>query len=274
MPELPEVETVAAALRIHLPGRGVTEIAVRCEKLRRPMPVKALQNLVNKAICGVRRRAKYLLIDMSDGQTIVIHLGMTGTLRLAGSGEKAERHDHLDLQLDNEKILRFRDPRKFGLVMVVKPDEQGEIKELGELAPEPLSNNFTTDYFYALSRKRTTAVKNFIMDQRRVVGVGNIYASESLFRARIRPTIAVGRLGKERCRQLVTIIKEVLSEAIATGGTTISDFYGVDGSEGAFARELQVYGRTGEPCSKCCRPIEKITIGGRSTFYCPQCQKK
>ncbi|MEA3332722.1 MAG: bifunctional DNA-formamidopyrimidine glycosylase/DNA-(apurinic or apyrimidinic site) lyase [Pseudomonadota bacterium] len=274
MPELPEVETVAAALRGHLPGRRVTGVAVRCEKLRRPMPVKALQSLVNEAICGVRRRAKYLLIDMSDGQTLVIHLGMSGTLRLDANGESAERHDHLDLQLESGKILRFRDPRKFGLVIVVKLNEQGEIKELGELAPEPLSEDFTTDYFYDLSRKRTAAVKNFIMDQRRVVGVGNIYASESLFRARIQPTVAVGKLGKERCRQLVTVIKEVLAEAIATGGTTISDFYGVDGSEGAFARELQVYGRAGKPCVKCGQTIEKLTIGGRSTFYCPQCQKK
>ena len=274
MPELPEVETVAAALRAHLPGRRVTGVKVRCEKLRRPMPVKALQNLVNKAIRGVRRRAKYLLVDMSNGQTLVIHLGMIGTLRLTDKCEAAGRHDHLNLQLDNGEILRFRDPRKFGLVMVVKPNEQGEIEELGELAPEPLSKEFTTDYFYDLSRKRTTTVKNFIMDQRRVVGVGNIYASESLFRARIRPTIEVGRLGQERCRRLVTVIKEVLAEAVATGGTTISDFYGVDGSEGAFARKLQVYGRTEKPCIKCGQTVEKIIIGGRSTFYCPQCQKR
>lgn len=274
MPELPEVETVVAALRAHLPGKRVTGVAVRCEKLRRPIPVKALQNLADKTISEVRRRAKYLLIDLNDGPTLVIHLGMTGTLRLAANGESAGRHDHLDLQLDNGECLRFRDPRKFGLVMVVKPNEQGEIKELGELAPEPLNKDFTADYFYHLSRKRTTPVKNFIMDQRRVVGVGNIYASETLFRARIRPTIAVGKLGKKRCRQLVNVIKEVLTEAIATGGTTISDFYGVDGSEGAFARELQVYGRTGKPCVACHQPIEKLTLGGRSTFYCPQCQKR
>ncbi len=274
MPELPEVETVAAALRAHLPGRKLTGVTARCEKLRRPIPVKALQNLVNEAIVGVRRRAKYLLIDISYGQTLVIHLGMTGTLRLADKAEAAERHDHLDLYLDNGTCLRFRDPRKFGLVMVVKPNEVGEIAELGELAPEPLSDEFSVDYFYRLSRKRTTPIKNFIMDQRRVVGVGNIYASESLFRTNIRPTTAAGRLGKERCQQLVKTIKEVLSEAIATGGTTISDFRQVDGSEGAFARELQVYGRTGEPCIRCNHPIEKITIGGRSTFYCPECQKK
>ncbi len=274
MPELPEVETVAAALRSQLPGRHISGVTIRCDKLRRPIPVKALQNLVNEAILGVRRRAKYLLIDMSCGQTLVIHLGMTGTLRLADKGEAPERHDHLDLQLDNGECLRFRDPRKFGLVLVVKPDDRNEIKELGELAPEPLSEEFSADYFYRLSRKRTTPVKNFIMDQRRVVGVGNIYASESLFRTRIRPTTAVGRLGRDRCRRLVTTIKEVLAEAIATGGTTISDFRKVDGSEGAFSRELQVYGRDGEPCAKCRQPIKKLVIGGRSTFYCPQCQKR
>ena len=274
MPELPEVETVAAALRCHLPGRRITGVTIRCEKLRRPLPVKALQNLVNEAIHGVRRRAKYLLVDINCGQTLVIHLGMTGTLRLADKGEGPERHDHLDLQLDNGTYLRFRDPRKFGLIMVVTPNKQGEIAELGDLAPEPLSEEFSTDYFYSLSRKRTTSVKNFIMDQRRVVGVGNIYASESLFRSNIIPTTAVGRLGLERCRKLVTTIKEVLSEAIATGGTTISDFRKVDGSEGAFARELQVYGRTGKPCNKCQQPIKKIIIGGRSTFFCPECQKR
>ncbi len=274
MPELPEVETVATALRSHLPGRKVTGVTTRCEKLRRPMPVKALQNLINVTIRGVRRRAKYLLIDMNCGQTLVIHLGMTGTLRLTDKDDAAKRHDHLDLQLDNGECLRFRDPRKFGLVMVVKPNELGEIKELGKLAPEPLSEEFSSDYFYRLSRKRTTPVKNFIMDQRRVVGVGNIYASESLFRTNIRPTTTVGRLGLKRCSQLVKTIKEVLNEAIATGGTTISDFHGVDGSEGAFVRKLQVYGRTGKPCVKCQEPIKKIIIGGRSTFYCPKCQKR
>ncbi|MBN2809995.1 MAG: bifunctional DNA-formamidopyrimidine glycosylase/DNA-(apurinic or apyrimidinic site) lyase [Deltaproteobacteria bacterium] len=274
MPELPEVETVAAALRIHLPGREITRVTARCDRLRRPIPLEALQNLINKAIVGVRRRAKYLLIDMSDGEILVIHLGMTGTLRLAGRDESAGRHDHLDLELDDGRSLRYRDPRKFGLIMVVRAQALGEVAELGALAPEPLSPEFSADYFYNLSRKRTTAVKNFIMDQRRVVGVGNIYASESLFRSRIRPTTAVGTLSLERCRKLVNTIKEVLSEAIATGGTTISDFRQVDGSEGAFARELQVYGRTGEPCIICGQPIEKTVIGGRSTFYCPQCQKR
>ncbi|MCK5679207.1 bifunctional DNA-formamidopyrimidine glycosylase/DNA-(apurinic or apyrimidinic site) lyase [bacterium] len=272
MPELPEVETVAAALREHLPERRITGVVVRCEKLRRPIPNVALQNEVNSLICGVRRRAKYLLIDLSSEQTLVIHLGMSGTLRLANTDEIAERHDHLDIILDNGKVLRFRDPRKFGLVLLVKPDLNGRITELGDLAPEPLSEEFTAEYLYQISRKRTTPIKNFIMDQRRVVGVGNIYASEALFRARIRPTLKTGTLSRKSSQLLVGVIKEVLSEAIAIGGTTISDFYGVDGSEGAFARELKVYGRPGKPCPDCGTAIEKITLGGRSTFFCPKCQ--
>jgi formamidopyrimidine-DNA glycosylase len=272
VPELPEVETVAAALRGHLPGRRIVSIAARCEKLRRPIPVAALQDELNATINRVHRRAKYLLIDLSSGRSLVIHLGMTGTLRLAAAGEAAARHDHLDIELDDHRVLRFRDPRKFGLVMVVKPDAAGRIVELGDLAPEPLSEQFNAEYLFKLSRRRTTPVKNFIMDQRRVVGVGNIYASESLFRARLRPTLKTGALSRRQCQRLVEIIKEVLQEAITAGGTTISDFQGVDGSEGAFVRKLQVYGRAGEPCPECGTLIKKITLGGRSAFYCPQCQ--
>ncbi len=272
MPELPEVETVAAALRQHLPGKQITAVAIRCEKLRRPIPAAALQKEVNSLILKVWRRAKYLLIDLDSGKTLVIHLGMSGTLRLVLENEPAERHDHLDIKLDDSSILRYRDPRRFGLVILVTPDAERQIAELGDLAPEPLSEEFSTEYFFKLSRKRTTPIKTFIMDQRRVVGVGNIYASESLFRARIRPTCKTGNLSRKQCQFLVATIKEVLNEAIAVGGTTISDFHGVDGREGAFVLNLQVYGRTGEPCPKCGTAIKKITLGGRSTFYCPKCQ--
>ncbi len=272
MPELPEVETVAAALRRHLPGRRIIKIAVRCEKLRRPIPVTALQREINTLILDVRRRAKYLLLELKSGRTLVIHLGMTGTLRLVSDDEGAGRHDHLDVELDSHQILRYHDPRRFGLILVAQADADGRIAELGELAPEPLSPDFTAEYLFNLSRNRTIPIKNFIMDQRRVVGVGNIYASESLFRTRIRPTCKTGSLTMKQCRLLVAIIKEVLSEAIAAGGTTISDFHGVDGSEGAFFRQLLVYGRSGDPCPECGTPIEKIVLGGRSTFYCPKCQ--
>lgn len=272
MPELPEVETVAAALRQHLPGKKITAVIARCEKLRRPIPITALQKEVNSLICKVWRRAKYLLIDLSSGRTLVIHLGMSGTLRLVPENDAAERHDHFDIRLDDGNILRYRDPRRFGLITLVTPDAEGQIAELGNLAPEPLSKEFNAEYLYRISRKRTVPIKTFIMDQRRVVGVGNIYASESLFRARIRPTLKAGTLSRKRCWLLVDTIKAVLTEAIAIGGTTISDFYGVDGSEGAFALKLQVYGRTGEPCNVCGSPIKKITLGGRSTFYCPKCQ--
>ncbi|HIE06464.1 MAG TPA: bifunctional DNA-formamidopyrimidine glycosylase/DNA-(apurinic or apyrimidinic site) lyase [Desulfarculaceae bacterium] len=273
MPELPEVETVATALRQHLPGRQIIGVVARCERLRRPIPIAALQNEVNAVICGVRRRAKYLLIDLDSGRALVIHLGMSGTLRLVPKNEAAERHDHIDIKLDDGSVLRYRDPRRFGLIIIVTPDADGRISELGNLAPEPLSKEFSGEYLYNLSRKRTTPIKTFIMDQRRVVGVGNIYASESLFRARIRPTLNTGTLNRKRCELLVNTIKEVLTEAIAIGGTTISDFYGVDGSEGKFALKLKVYGRSGDSCPECGTSIKKITLGGRSTFYCPKCQK-
>ena len=272
MPELPEVETVAAALRQHLPGKKITAVTARCEKLRRPIPITALQKEANSLICKVWRRAKYLLINLSSGRTLVIHLGMSGTLRLVPENENPKRHDHLDIKLDDGTILRYHDPRRFGLIILVTPDHDGQISELGNLAPEPLSEEFNAEYLYQIGRKRTMPIKTFIMDQRRVVGVGNIYASESLFRARIRPTLKTGNLSRKKCQLLVKIIKDVLTEAITIGGTTISDFYGVDGSEGKFALRLKVYGRTGEPCRECGAPIKKITLGGRSTFYCPKCQ--
>jgi len=273
LPELPEVETIAAALRGPLPGRRITDIKTRCLQLRRPLPLAELAKLVNETILAVERRAKYLLLTISNGHVLLLHLGMTGTLRLDPPTALPGRHDHLDLELDRNLILRFRDPRKFGLVAVVKPNPDGGVQELAALAPEPLSADFSTAYFYELSRKRNTPVKNFIMDQHRVVGVGNIYASECLFRAQILPSTPVGRLSRERCHDLVNRIKEVLSEAIASGGTTISDFHAVDGSEGAFVRKLEVYGRNGEACLKCQKPIERTVIGGRATFFCPRCQK-
>ncbi len=273
MPELPEVETVAAALRRQLPGKRIAAVVTRCEKLRQPLPITALQKEVNSLICAIRRRAKYLLIDLNSGRTLIIHLGMSGTLRLVSENEPAQRHDHLDIKFADGTVLRYRDPRRFGLILLATPGASGEIAELGELAPEPLSAEFNAEYLFSLSRKRTTPIKNFIMDQRRVVGVGNIYASESLFRSRICPTCKTGRLTLRQCRLLVATIKEVLSEAITAGGTTIADFHGVDGSEGAFFRKLLVYGQAGEPCPECGAVIEKIVLGGRSTFYCPKCQK-
>ncbi len=274
MPELPEVETVAAALRrAGLEGRKITGYKVRCEKLRRPLPEKELAAIVGSRLAGIRRRAKYLLLLLDRDETLLLHLGMTGTLRLDDRLSPPGRHDHFDLEFDDGRILRFRDPRKFGLVAVSRPDDTGRLPELAALAPEPLGEEFTGEYLYTISRKRRTPVKVFIMDQRRVVGVGNIYASESLFRAGIRPQLPAGRLSRKRCLQLVDCIKEILGEAIAAGGTTISDFHGLDGSEGAFVRTLRVYGRENEACPVCGHAIRKTVLGGRSTYYCPTCQK-
>jgi len=274
VPELPEVETVVRALRrAGLEGGRIAGCAVRCEKLRRPLPTGELAGLAGRRLAAIERRAKYLLFRLDDGAVLLLHLGMTGTLRLDEVGEAPGRHDHFDLEFADGRVLRFRDPRKFGLVAVSRPDAAGRLPELANLAPEPLGKEFTGEYLYTISRGRRTPVKVFIMDQRRVVGVGNIYASESLFRAGIRPTLPAGRLSRPRCRKLVLAIREILNEAIAAGGTTISDFHGVDGSEGAFVRTLKVYGKAGEPCPVCGRPLEKRVLGGRSTFFCPACQR-
>ncbi len=274
MPELPEVETVACALRrAGLEGRTITGFACRCARLRKPLPEAGLAGIIGVGIEEIARRAKYLLFRLADGQTLLLHLGMTGTLRLDEPETPPGRHDHFDLELDDGRILRFRDPRKFGLVALSRAEADGSLPELSGLAPEPLSPGFNGDYLYEISRGRRTPVKVFIMDQRRVVGVGNIYASESLFQAGIRPTLPVGRLSRPRCRKLAAAIREILTAAIAAGGTTISDFHGLDGSEGAFVRTLKVYGKADEPCPNCGRPLRKKVLGGRSTFYCPQCQR-
>jgi formamidopyrimidine-DNA glycosylase len=274
MPELPEVETVARALRrAGLEGRVITGCACRCAKLRRPLPAAELQKSVGAAILAIERRAKYLLFRLTDGRILLLHLGMTGTLRLDEPKTPAGRHDHFDLLFDDGRILRLRDPRKFGLVALSRPAADGLVPELANLAPEPLSDAFSGEYLYRVSRGRKTPIKVFIMDQRRVVGVGNIYASESLFRAGIRPSLPAGRLSRPRCRKLAAAIREILEAAIAAGGTTISDFHGLDGSEGAFVRTLKVYGRAGEPCPDCGRPLKKSVLGGRSTFFCSGCQR-
>lgn len=274
MPELPEVETVAAALRrARVAGKKIRRVVVRCEKLRQPLVAAEMEKLAGRKVDAIRRRAKYLLLELDSGQVLLLHLGMTGTLRLDEQDTAPGRHDHLDLELDDGRILRFRDPRRFGLAVLRRPDENGRIAELAALAPEPLSDAFSGDYLHRISHGRKSPVKNFIMDQRRVVGVGNIYASESLFRAGIRPTLPAGKLSRPRCQRLVEAIRDILSAAIAAGGTTISDFHGVDGSEGAFVRALKVYGREGKPCPECGRPIRKTVLGGRSTFYCPGCQR-
>ncbi len=271
MPELPEVETTRRGIEPHILKRKIANVVLRERKLRWPVPAKLPANLVGKSVQSVKRRAKYLLIDMGNG-TLMIHLGMSGSLRIVPKSELPEKHDHADFQFDNGKILRYRDPRKFGCILWIAEDlEQHPL--LSKLGPEPLTDEFDSDYLFSLSRKRKAPIKTFIMDGHMVVGVGNIYANEALFRAGIRPTREAGSLSKVKMRLLVSAIKQVLAEAIQVGGTTLRDFIGGDGEPGYFKQSLAVYSRAGLPCVKCGGILKEIRQGQRSTVYCGKCQR-
>jgi len=279
MPELPEVETTKAGIAPHIQDQSITKLLVRESKLRWPIPDELPRLAKNQTVLNVRRRAKYLLIDIGSAKTntikgtIIIHLGMSGSLRvLKDDIPAAIKHEHFDICFSNGVVLRYTDPRKFGACLWQDAKET-ENKLLDHLAPEPLSDEFNLEYLFAKSRKRQAAIKTFIMDQKFVVGVGNIYASESLFLSGINPQKAAGKVTKAKFEVLIKCIKEVLAKAIKDGGTTLKDFTGSDGKPGYFAQQLRVYGRAGEPCLTCKKPIKQITQGQRSTFYCPTCQK-
>lgn len=271
MPELPEVETTRSGIAPHIEGQVVAEVVLRRRKLRYPVPRTLLVELPGQSIEQVQRRAKYLLLRTVAG-TLLIHLGMSGSLRLVPADTPAEKHDHIDVVFDNGQALRLRDPRRFGAVLWLSGDSLTH-RLLADLGPEPLSEAFDADYLYRRSRKRKQAVKQFIMDSHTVVGVGNIYASEALYRAGIRPQLAAGRLSRPRCERLVAAIKAVLGEAIQQGGTTLRDFVAGDGKPGYFKQELQVYGRVGEPCRQCAGLIKQLRQGQRASYYCPTCQR-
>jgi formamidopyrimidine-DNA glycosylase len=271
MPELPEVETTRRGIAPHLTGRRVRAVVVREPRLRWPVPAALVEGLTGARIAAVERRAKYLLLRTARG-TALLHLGMSGSLRLLKADTPAGKHDHLDLVLDTGRCLRLTDPRRFGAALWCEGDGHDHAL-LSGLGPEPLSDAFDADHLHAAMHGRKLAVKALIMDAHVVVGVGNIYASESLFLAGIHPQRAAGRIGRARCERLVQTIKQVLTEAIAAGGTTLRDFVGGDGKPGYFAQELRVYGRNGEPCRACGAPIRQITTGQRSTYYCPRCQR-
>jgi len=270
MPELPEVETTRSGIEPLLKGRTVTDVIVRQPKLRWPVPGDLKKRLKSAEVGSVIRRAKYLIINTSKG-ALIIHLGMSGSLRIVPASTPAMAHDHFDLVLGDD-LLRLRDPRRFGAVLWAGK-EPLQHTLLARLGPEPLLEDFNADYLYEKSRGRQLAIKNFIMDSHVVVGVGNIYASESLFLAGIRPTVKAGKLSRVRCEKLVEAIKQVLAEAIKRGGTTLRDFSNADGKPGYFKQQLNVYGRNGEACFTCDAPIQQKTIGQRSTYYCPVCQK-
>lgn len=271
MPELPEVETTLRGLAPHLTGQRVANVIIYQPQLRWPISQNLPTLLRGKTILSLLRRAKYILIEFSHG-TLLLHLGMSGSLRILPANTPPEKHDHFDLVLANSQLMRLRDPRRFGAVLW----HEGNIEEhplLCKLGPEPLSREFNTAYLYQATRGKKTAIKLAIMDNQVVVGVGNIYANEALFRAGIRPQRETGKLDKEDCSRLVTHIKATLRAAIKLGGSTLRDFVNSSGEPGYFQQTYWVYGRAGEPCKKCNATIRQMRQGQRSSFYCPRCQK-
>ena len=270
MPELPEVETTRRGISPFLVGQTVQTVTIRQRQLRWPIPAELDNALPGQIITAVNRRAKYVLLQTAAG-TALVHLGMSGSLRITDCDTAWKKHDHVSIELNNGRCLRLHDPRRFGaLLWTSAPVEQHPL--LQKLGPEPLGNNFNGPYLYDLSRQRRTPVKLFIMDGTVVVGAGNIYASEALFMAGIDPRRTAGRISLARYEKLATAIRQVLQEAIAQGGTTLRDFVGGQGEPGYFKQYLRVYDRQGEPCRSCQTPIRQIRLGQRSSYYCPHCQ--
>ena len=271
MPELPEVETTRRGIAPVLEGRRVDALVVRQSRLRWPVPVARLRReLVGQRIEAVSRRAKYLLVRTGHG-TALLHLGMSGSLRVLTASTPPGPHDHVDLVLDDGTCLRLRDPRRFGALLWTRRDPLHH-PLLRELGPEPFATAFDGAYLHARAKGRRLAVKPFLMDGHVVVGVGNIYASESLHRAGIDPRRAAGRISRARYQRLADAVREVLDEALVAGGTTLRDYTGGHGEAGWFSIHLAVYGRDGEPCPRCGAPVRGLVLGQRSTFFCPACQ--
>lgn len=271
MPELPEVETTRRGIAPQLLGRTVKAVTVRQPRLRWPVPAE-LQQMAGQRIAAVERRAKYILLATPAGSAI-IHLGMSGSLRIVTATNAAPRkHDHVDIAVTGGRLLRLHDPRRFGAVLwTTDPPTQHPL--LSPLGPEPLGESFDGDYLHARSRGKRVPVKQFIMDGRVVVGVGNIYASEALFLAGISPLRAAGRIALPRYRTLAECVRQVLSDAIAQGGTTLRDFVNSDGQPGYFLQQLKVYGRQDQPCRRCGTAVKALRLAQRSTYYCPRCQR-
>jgi formamidopyrimidine-DNA glycosylase len=269
MPELPEVEVTRRGLASQLAGRVISGVEVREPRLRWPIGAE-VRRLAGRTVKAVHRRGKYLLVDCGDGH-LILHLGMSGSLRVLPPGTPAGKHDHFDLLL-GDRLLRLRDPRRFGAVLWAPGDAKAH-RLLAHLGIEPLSRGLDATRLHALTRGHRTPIKLFLMDARRIVGVGNIYASESLFRAGINPRLKAGRISLEKCARLSAAIKHTLQKAIRAGGSSLRDFVGVDGNPGYSQQRHWVYDRAGQPCRRCGKPIRRIVQGQRSTFFCPACQK-
>jgi formamidopyrimidine-DNA glycosylase len=270
MPELPEVETVRRGLADTVVGRRITAVEVRERRLRRPLAADFAPALAGRRIERVRRRAKYLLLDLDDGASWLVHLGMTGTLVVLPAGEPHRTHTHVVARLDDGRTLRFHDPRRFGL-MVVGP--AAGLAELAALGPEPLEPGFSAAFLHGIARRQRRAVKSLLMDQQVVAGLGNIYVNEILFGAGVRPSRRTSRVTRADAERIVAETGRVLSEAITLRGSSISDYRDERGEPGAFQHTFRVYERAGEPCRRCDGVIRRRVIVGRSSFFCPKCQR-
>jgi formamidopyrimidine-DNA glycosylase len=271
MPELPEVETTCRGIKPHIKNHSVTGVVVRNGSLRWPVPVDLNSYLADQKLLEVSRRGKYLLLHFATG-VVLVHLGMSGTLRVVSTGEAIGKHDHVDIGFTNGNTLRFNDPRRFGCVLWTdQPIESHRL--IQKMGPEPLTDDFNVDSLFLRSRKRTQAIKMFLMDSHVVVGVGNIYANEALFAAKINPTKAAGKVSRKAYERLTVEVKRILLKAIEQGGTTLKDFVGGDGKPGYFKQELLVYGRGGELCVECQKSLIEVKLGQRATVYCNRCQK-
>jgi len=269
MPELPEVETTRRGIQPHLQGHTITRTSIYNDRLRWPIP-QEITDLSQAKVLSITRRAKYLIIETNQGG-ILIHLGMSGSLRVCEPDMELRKHDHVIFHLDTNKELRYHDPRRFGCVLYDKDACNHPL--LQKLGPEPLEEEFSLSFFYDRCQQSNATIKQHIMNNKIVVGVGNIYASEALFLSNIRPTRLANQVSKPRLTKLHHSIRSVLQMAIQQGGTTLRDFLNQDGSPGYFQQQLYVYGREGEACRICGATIKKITLGQRSTFYCPKCQR-
>lgn len=268
MPELPEVETTVRGIRPHMAGKTLKRIDVRDSRLR--WPVELPSDLTPVPVLDLHRRAKYLLIELPIGH-LIVHLGMSGSLRWLPVAENPQKHDHVDFQMDDGSVVRFNDPRRFGSLHFHRGDLSNHFL-LRKLGPEPLSKAFDGAHLKRFTRGRKTSIKSVLMDASVVVGVGNIYANEALFRAGVRPSHRAARMTLAACDAIAAEVKTVLGWAIERGGTTLRDFVGADGRPGYFQQELLVYGREGEPCRRCSETLKGLRITGRATVYCPKCQ--
>ncbi|MDX1490959.1 MAG: bifunctional DNA-formamidopyrimidine glycosylase/DNA-(apurinic or apyrimidinic site) lyase [Pseudohongiellaceae bacterium] len=270
MPELPEVETTRSGIEPHIRNKTIRSVVVRNPRLRWPIPIDLAERLIGSAIDRVERRGKYLLL-YTPSECLMVHLGMSGSLRITAQSEAPLKHDHVDIIFNDGQVLRYCDPRRFGCMLLLD-DEPLQHPLLKSLGPEPLSDAFGPRHLFTASRGKRTPIKTFIMDSHIVVGVGNIYANEALFMAGIKPKTMAGRVSAKRYEVLTECIKTILGQAILQGGTTLRDFVGGDGKPGYFKQQLFVYGRGAQPCKRCDQILKELRLAQRSTVYCPRCQ--